>query len=125
MSDETLDKRIGFASFFSNSKEVSSDLLTPARSPSHIRAVLSKSKSHEVATYRVPGHPHKRQHHSSSGLTQNGESAKSVSKSNSSTKRNFKCIADPELDKSLPKGSKPKLRYGIQSVSHGVSVCDV
>lgn len=114
MSDASSGKRMGFASLFSNTKELVSDIPTPARSPSlkPAKALHGQDKAGALT---------ETSHHSPSSAvrTKHGSSDKRRDGKPSSTKhRNYRCVKDPDLDKTMPKGSKPVLKYSTHEVRY-------
>ena len=127
MSDDRPIQKTGFASFFASAPTVDQSYLLPPQSPIQesnrpsisFKNALStsafESKStinqHEYKTYT----PAKTNGHRSPKRTAKTAEGKS--------KRNFKCIADPDLDKSIPKGTKPVFRYDGKSVREILLFC--
>lgn len=127
MSNGLPGKRLGFASFFSGAKETSVDVPFPARSPPLSRSITSVTKS-LPSSVTVSAEHSLRGESATTGSRHASSShrgaAHSSTKAPSSSKRNFKCIADPELDKSLPKSSKAVFRYNGKSVCTEISEND-
>lgn len=124
MSNEPPLKKIGFASFFTSVREAPVDLPSPVSSPppsyttSHSNG---RSLNHVAAAPKGSKHSRSASPEASRTLsTAVSGRGRSLPKS-SSTKRNFKCILDPELEKTLAKGSKPVIRYDGKSVCHPLS----
>lgn len=115
MSNGTSGKRLGFASFFADAKETSTDIIALNKN-THEDNLTPRSDPISRSLKHAQHQSSKKSSLSYSHKSTNGDFTRAQLKRSSSTKRNFKCIADPELDKTLPKGSKVVLRYGEESV---------
>lgn len=121
MSNGSSEKKLGFASFFATPPDSTAKVANPAKSPPSLRPVVSFSKALEdptsisaafsVSKEVVPARTAK--HTSQNGRHTPGKPNRSHDK----PKRCYKCLGDPELDKTIPKGTKAKYRYDGQAVN--------
>lgn len=120
MSNGLPGKRMGFASFFANTDAVAAEAPLPARSPSpSAHATVPFPKTLHSSAVASTGSVAKGRHvypATQSARTPTRDRLTSGHKS-ASKKRNYKCIADPLVNKQLPKESKPVFRYDGQCVS--------
>lgn len=121
MADGQPPRQLGFASFFADPSDVSLEVPLPTKSPLPLvstRPNVLLGKSLASRSGHSAGSPAASEKKAgATGGSGHHRSERHARKSGSREKRNFKCLSDPVLDKSKPKGSKAIFRYDGEQAS--------